>query len=42
VQKLNPAINAKGWVDQARYGYVPPLDMDGTPRVTGDAGAEAL
>lgn len=34
----SPAIDA---VQPARYGLVPPTDIDGTPRVTADAGAYA-
>jgi hypothetical protein len=33
---------AKGLIQQARYGYVPPFDIDGAARVRADAGAKAL
>jgi len=38
LQGGSPAID---FVDPARYGYVPPLDIDGNPRVTADAGCYA-
>lgn len=38
LQGGSPAID---YVDPARYGYVPPLDIDGNPRVTADAGCYA-
>lgn len=38
LQGGSPAI---GYIDPARYGYVPPLDKDGSARVTADAGCYA-
>lgn len=38
LQGGSPAID---FIDPARYGYVPPTDLEGTPRVTADAGCYA-
>ncbi len=38
LQAGSPAID---YVDPARYGLVPPFDIDGNPRVTADAGCYA-
>ncbi len=38
---LNGGSPAIDYIDPARYGYVPPTDIDGTTRVTADAGCYA-
>jgi hypothetical protein len=38
---LNGGSPAIDYVDPARYGLVPPTDIDGNPRTTADAGAYA-
>jgi hypothetical protein len=37
---LDPATNAKGFIQSTRYQYVPPYDRLGNVRITADAGCE--